>query len=1124
MMKNYTLLILTLVTFFFGQNIFAQINHLQNFDTNSGNYTGFTRFTGSSTCGGTGGAMRKNLYSSAPSGAMVSPLIGTSVGGSITISFDYKVANYSANTAGTSGNWGNFIVQYGATASGPWTNIATIDQNNHVVSGSCANKSYTFTPGAGPLYLRFNATWASGDYYLNFDNISLTEVTNNCSGTPAPGNTIASSANACVGGTVNLSLQNPPSGLGVTYQWQSASDAGFTSNLTNLGTSATYTATVNQALYYRCNVTCNNSTGTSTPVLVGLNNFYNCYCTAVPTSMDNNGITNVVLDNLSNPNVSTTRYQNFTTGLPVPLLTGGSSYPISITLQTGYTYAVRVFIDFNRNGSFGDAGENLLIGTSLSDNPTTLTGNITIPLTASGGLTGMRVIGYDDDGNEPCYNGVYANVEDYLVQLVAATLCTGTPNPGNTITSSSTVCSGGTANLSLQFATAGIGVTYQWYDEQGPINGANGATYTTPALNASKTYHCDVTCTSSGFTASSTPVTIYISNPNGGNASGPASGLTYQNLGFSTTGSEGSLQWQSATTINGTYSNITGATTASTSITFVSGGTFFIRCKASVPGCTDVFSNVLTVQISVAGDNVCNPLTLELGNNGPFTNSGATSEIGEIVPPGDSCRSQSKWCNSTGTKNSVWFTFTPAVSGKYSFTMTNQSFDSQMALYKLEGCSFSGATLIAANDDNVSPGTGLWSKVGPKCLEGGETYYILIDGYNTGVNTNWGILIEKSTNAVPVISNCPTYMTLCGTNNPTWTVPSVSDDCGSIQLTSNYNPGDQFPNGETIVTYVATDDDGASVSCSFIVKVSAPINFTATVTPAACAQLTASVALDVSGGYGALTYSVNNPPTSNLNPGTYTYYVTDAYGCSASTSAVVVAASNPCTPPTPVCGNIITVYANPGNLAYNGPGTADVYLIPAAALDAGTFTYSPGTLTRKVMRTLTNVAFNWTTNGACVDATPNGVYNNNDKGIVFKDCLPVTPADFNLIRNFDMTVTDQFGTATCSGRYMVVLGTPPGNTNAEFTEIEEAYTRSLDGEFDIFPNPGTTQVFVNVSIENDAVHTLTVLDVMGREVKKIDQLSQGINVLDTEDLIPGIYNMVLRGGETIKTIKWLRME
>ena len=45
-----------------------------------------------------------------------------------------------------------------------------------------------------------------------------------------------------------------------------------------------------------------------------------------------------------------------------------------------------------------------------------------------------------------------------------------------------------------------------------------------------------------------------------------------------------------------------------------------------------MFSNVLTVQISVAGDNVCNPLTLELGNNGPFTNSGATSEIGEIVP------------------------------------------------------------------------------------------------------------------------------------------------------------------------------------------------------------------------------------------------------------------------------------------------------------------------------------------------------------------------------------------------------------------------------------------------------------------------------------------------------------
>lgn len=1124
MMKKIRQLIFLVVALFVVNSAFGQINYLQNFEVNNGSYTTFSRFTGSSACGGSGGAMRKNIYSTTSQGAMVSPLIGTSLGGTITISFDYKVANWSANTTGTTGNWGNFVVQYGQTSSGPWTNIATIDQNNHVVSGNCANKSYTFTPGAGPLYIRFNATWASGDYYLNFDNISLTEVTNNCSGTPNPGNTIASAATACLGNTVNLSLQNSTSGVGVTYQWQSASDMTFSSNVTNLGTSSTYTATVNAALYYRCQVTCNNSTGTSNPVFVGLNNPYQCYCTAIPTSVDNNGITNVVLENLSNPNVSTQTYQNFTTGLPVPVLTGGSTYPVSISLQTGYTYDVRIFIDFNRNGLYTDPGENLLIGQSTNANPTTLNGNIAIPISALPGLTGMRVIGYDNDGNTPCYNGSYANVEDYVVELVEAPLCTGTPNPGNTVASSVLVCSGGTSNLSLQFFTAGIGITYQWYDDQGPINGANSATYTTPALNASQTYYCEVTCTNSQSSGLSNPVTINISNPNGGTASGPGSGSTYQNLGFNTVGAEGSLQWQSATTINGTYSNITGATSANANIAFNAGGPFYIRCKASVPGCTDAFSNILTVQISVQGDNVCNALNLELGNNGPYTNVGATGEMGEVVPPGDSCRSQFKWCNSTGTKNSVWFTFTPMVSGKYSFTMTNQSFDSQMALYKLDGCSFAGATLISANDDNINPGTGLWSKIPSMCLMGGETYYILVDGYSSGTNSNWGVLVEKTNNQGPTLSNCPSNMTLCGTNNPTWALPSVSDDCGDIQLTSNYNPGDEFPSGLTTVTYMATDADGATATCSFVVKVSAPINFTAEVTPAPCAQLTASVYLSLSGGYGALTYNVNNPPTSGLGGGTYTYYVTDANGCTASTSAVVVAPSNPCTAPTPVCGNIITVYAYPGNLVYNGPGTADVYLIPAAALDAGTFSYSPGTLTRKVMRTLTNVPFNWTTNGACIDATPNGVYNNNDKGIVMRDCLPVTPADFNQIRNFDMTVTDQFGTATCSGRYKVVQGTPPGNTNAELIVTEDALTRSLDGEFEIFPNPGTTQVFVNVNIENDAVYTLTVFDAMGREVKKINQLNQGTNVLDTEDLIPGIYNMVLRGGENINTIKWLKME
>lgn len=729
----------------------------------------------------------------------------------------------------------------------------------------------------------------------------------------------------------------------------------------------------------------------------------------------------------------------------------------------------------------------------------------------------------DIDGDTRPQNGMFEiGADEIFVQMPD---CTGTPSPGNTIASATSTCVGTSVFLSLQNATPGDGVTYQWFDDSGAIPDATNSSYTTYTLSANQSFYCEVTCTASGGVANSNPILIsVVSNPVAGTISGPTSGIINTPIMFSETGSQGSLQWQTATSMGGTYSNVSGATSSSQNIQFSSTGTLFVRLKVSNQGCPDVFSNVVSIVISIVGDNVCDALTLNLGNNSSYTNVGATGQSGEVVPPLVTCVSQTAWClGGNSVVNSVWFKYTPAVTGKYSFTLSGTTFDSQFALYSASSCSdFGSFNLIAANDDVSS--VIFTSKINPVCLTGGTTYYLKVDGWGSATGSGWGVLIEKVANTAPVFSGCPTNMTLCGTNTTTWTVPSVSDDCGNINLSSNFNPGDEFPNGVNTITYLATDEEGATSVCSFVIKVSEPLYFTAEVTPAACAQLTASVYLSATGGYGALTYSPNNPPTTGLGGGFYTYYVTDANGCTASTSVEVVEATNPCTPPTAVCGNIITVYAYPGNLAYNGPGTADVYLIPAVALDGGTFSYSPGTLTRKVMRTLTNVAFNWTTNGACMDATPNGVYNNNDKGIVFRDCLPVTPADFNQIRNFDMTITDQFGTVTCSGRYKVVLGTPPGNNNADIVELEEALTRSLDGEFEVYPNPGTTQVFVNVNIEHEGSHTLSVFDAMGREVKRMDNLYHGVNVLDTEDLVPGMYTMVMKGGGTLNTIKWLKME
>jgi uncharacterized protein YjdB len=76
----------------------------------------------------------------------------------------------------------------------------------------------------------------------------------------------------------------------------------------------------------------------------------------------------------------------------------------------------------------------------------------------------------------------------------------------------------------------------------------------------------------------------------------------------------------------------------------------------------------------------------------------------------------------------------------------------------------------------------------------------------------------------PVISSCPTDITV--SNDPgdcsaavTWTAPTASDNSGSVDFISNFEPGAVFPVGTTEVTYIATDAAGNQVTCSFDVTV-----------------------------------------------------------------------------------------------------------------------------------------------------------------------------------------------------------------------------------------------------------------------------------------------------------------
>lgn len=94
--------------------------------------------------------------------------------------------------------------------------------------------------------------------------------------------------------------------------------------------------------------------------------------------------------------------------------------------------------------------------------------------------------------------------------------CSGTPTPGNTTASSSTICFGESVTLSLQNITNGSGVTYQWKSSTDGTTYSNLAGATNPTLTLIPTeatyYLCDVTCSSGSVTGTSVAVQVTFTN------------------------------------------------------------------------------------------------------------------------------------------------------------------------------------------------------------------------------------------------------------------------------------------------------------------------------------------------------------------------------------------------------------------------------------------------------------------------------------------------------------------------------------------------------------------------------------------------------------------------------------
>ena len=160
-------------------------------------------------------------------------------------------------------------------------------------------------------------------------------------------------------------------------------------------------------------------------ILSGISGF--SYCNSTPLYFSGTRIDNVSFSNINNTNpTGCTQYSNFTN--LTAQIEPNKSYPLNITLSScdgsTATKFVKVYIDYNRNGNFGDVGELVATSSLLNGNSTFSTSILTPENLTENTFTLMRVVVQEtNDANSitPCNSSNHGETQDYRIQFIKAT-------------------------------------------------------------------------------------------------------------------------------------------------------------------------------------------------------------------------------------------------------------------------------------------------------------------------------------------------------------------------------------------------------------------------------------------------------------------------------------------------------------------------------------------------------------------------------------------------------------------------------------------------------------------------------------------------------------------------------
>ncbi len=506
-----------------------------------------------------------------------------------------------------------------------------------------------------------------------------------------------------------------------------------------------------------------------------------CYCNSVPTSNDNNGISNVQLIATDYPTGDVTYMDH--TGGTVANFGQGLTNNVQITFETGYTYDTNIWVDLNDDLVFDDATELLYSGVSTNANPTTLDASFLMPTTAPAGNHRMR-IGTADTGQltpNACYSGSYGVTLDFTINVFVPT-CT----PAVATTTVVPDCANSQYSIDVDVTTVGDAteitdgttvwpITATGIISVGPFASASTVTlsithtdntcdfglgtfnYVCPPANdectaaVALTVNTDTTCTLV------TPGTIFGATDSGVPITGfstPNDDVWYTFVATATTHKISMLN------VAGTYTDLvhevlSGDCTTLTSVNIsdpntstvsglVVGDTYYIRVfgYSSTAGRDTTFDVCVTTLPAPPANDECATAVSIVGENSIPDAASATQTMGTVASATDSGVAAGS-C-SGNPNDDVWYSFT-ATEANYNITLFDD-FDGVVELY-------SGAcgalTFMDCHDFGVNP------QITATGLTVGDTYYVRVYNYSAIATSTptFGIAIWRTENALSVSSN-----------------------------------------------------------------------------------------------------------------------------------------------------------------------------------------------------------------------------------------------------------------------------------------------------------------------------------------------------------------------------------